>query len=148
MSLVAIRPCDLFTRSQNHPRFIFYPISWDGSEDPPAEGKRTAPPNLTSLGIHTDYVDDDPLNSPSAVFCSTDAYWSIDRWRRDVVKCGGGTTDLLDPIQDADTLLPLLSFPHDHHGGLFRCTQPAGPSPRGTDSSGSEDDSVQLWIHP
>lgn len=134
-------------RSHNPPRFIFYPISWDGSEDPSTQSKLTAPLNLTPPDIHTDYANDDQPNSPSAVFCSTDAFSSIDRWRRDIVKCDDATTDLLDPIQDADTPLPLLSFPHDRHGGLPQNTLPARPPPCATDSNGSEDD-VQLWIHP
>ncbi|KAG8216947.1 hypothetical protein J3R82DRAFT_7228 [Butyriboletus roseoflavus] len=131
----------------NPPRFIFYPISWDGSEDPATQGRLITSPNHTPPDIHTDYVGDDQLNSPSAVFCSTDAFWSIDRWRHDVVKCGHGTANLLDPIQDADTPFPLLSSPHNHQRGLLQNTQPAIPSTRGTGSNGSEDE-VRLWIHP
>lgn len=81
------------------------------------------------------------------MFCFTDDFSSIDRWRRDVAKRDDATADLLDPIQDADTPLSLLSFPRDHDGGLPQNTRLGKSPPRGTNSNGSEDE-VQLWIHP
>ncbi|KIK93985.1 hypothetical protein PAXRUDRAFT_785235 [Paxillus rubicundulus Ve08.2h10] len=86
--------------SHNPPRFIFYPISWDGYESPPpSAGAACSTPNIPNKldvptdredsGVDVDYGEHDWSDSVFVAFYAEDAFQSIDRWRRNVIKYTG-----------------------------------------------------------
>ncbi|KAF9225685.1 hypothetical protein BS17DRAFT_777502 [Gyrodon lividus] len=138
------------------PRFIFYPISWDGYESPPPSvgvdhcstqnclDKLDVPADLEVCG------DDEWPGAASAASCPEDVFQSIDHWRRNVTKYGGATSELLGPVQDVDTPLSLLSFPHDSSTARSSRSESAAWNPvpfRLTSDSNISDDQIQLWVH-
>ncbi|KAF8842458.1 hypothetical protein BDN67DRAFT_979615 [Paxillus ammoniavirescens] len=143
----------------NPPRFIFYPISWDGYESPPPSARTACstqntlsrldvPADLEGSNIYVDYHGDDWPDPACAAFCPEDAFRSIDRWRRNIIKHGGTTrSQLLEPIQDADTWFSLLSFPHDQGAAPGSRSESAGWEPFPFHSSAGGDE-ILLWVHP
>ncbi|KIJ62123.1 hypothetical protein HYDPIDRAFT_30675 [Hydnomerulius pinastri MD-312] len=136
---------------RNPPRFIFYPISWDDPESPPPSAgvdHCSTKSNPNKLDIPDEVcgeVDEELLDSASAACSPENPFLAIDRWRRNVIKCSGGApSELLEPIQDADIVLPLLSLPRNDD----RAPEAWEAAPFRRDSNASDDDEIRIWIHP
>lgn len=93
------------------PRFIFYPISWDGFEDLPlASGLDCSRSDSGADDVRFPELNDLEINLPSAMIHLEDPFTSINHWRQDVVTCGSPQDELRRTTDVPQCGASLLSF--------------------------------------
>ncbi|KAH7887104.1 hypothetical protein F5I97DRAFT_1873180 [Phlebopus sp. FC_14] len=142
-------PAQLDNEGRHHSQFIFYPISWDGTESVPSSeikddtsaksnSNEEFPPNIEAPGPVG--RGEELIGCAPPTYCSDDPFRRIDRWRRHITRCTCGTSELLEPLEmeGCSPSSPVLSTrrqrdSEDWYPVLFSAT------------SNSEDD-VRVWV--